>query len=112
MAAKFKLGDTLEHVGYSPDVPSSGRWSHSVQQERYFVVSILTEECSGGEQYHYNCRPILSRGEAFPQLVKYNEVEMRLSSAFEPSAADKAVEAAHRKTTQSAVYVPKTKTEE
>jgi len=58
---KYHIADKLCHVA-----------DHSL---RMFVVAVLTEECPGGTQYHYQCRTVTGDNHSH-QLTKFNEVEL------------------------------------
>ncbi len=63
---KFKIGQMVEHV--SKTHPSG---------EKLLVVGRLAEECYGGVQLHYQCRPCSDRGHFSDGIVRMSEIELK-----------------------------------
>jgi hypothetical protein len=69
---KFDIGQTVRHIASDAD-------------NSLFVVSVITETCPGGTQHTYACRGI-RRGITTMEIVRYNEVELRLATPEELEA--------------------------
>lgn len=73
---KFDIGQTVRHVAEDAN-------------RSLFIVSVISETCPGGTQHTYACRGVLRgvlRGGTTLELVRYNEVELRLATPEELEA--------------------------
>lgn len=74
---KFKIGDIVIHIGSSliqeeDKIDSIFRMG----QEKLLIVGRILDECPGGIQRHYDCRPIINKNPA-TKLVRFNEIELK-----------------------------------
>ena len=71
--SKFKVGDLLTSV---------------IVPNKLHVVSVIIEECPGGQQEHYYCRLYSSSGYMAHELIKVNAVEAKLFDEEEYEATN------------------------
>lgn len=82
---KFKIGDTVKHVGRDVRVDDPTRF------EMLFVAQRLIDQCPGGEQYFYTCRVLTEKGMG-SDYIRFNEIELvEFDQAAESDLMKKAV---------------------
>lgn len=72
---KFNIGDVVKVRGTV--APDGER-----ESIRYLVVERLVNECYGGKQANYKCRPIMANGRAISEYNHFVEVELEASEPF------------------------------
>jgi hypothetical protein len=79
MGSKFKVGDVVYTKNGIGECTTSARVGILALPKVVTIISVFTEECHGGIQFHY-----LARLEG--DLIKFNEVELLDQSEWDISA--------------------------
>jgi len=88
---KFKVGDwakTIGHAGITIN-DSPGSWRFGAVDIRYHIVERLYQECPGGVQRHYICRPNMIDGGIGREYIRMNEIELVAAEPFKEKAKEK-----------------------
>lgn len=79
MGFKFKVGDVLQAI-FTPktiEKDEEPSWVRAKEVFKLHVIERLYQECPGGIQRHYICRPITAKdGSPHIKYIQFNEIEV------------------------------------
>lgn len=76
---KWKVGDVVmpKFAIVQEDTNDDWRSLYKNEDMRLHIVERLYQECPGGVQRHYDCRPMSSKGIPHMKYIRFNEIELK-----------------------------------
>lgn len=84
---KFKIGDFVRIRGTLASDQVERTFGD--RETRFIVITRLADECMGGIQFWYECRPINRTGDCANKLIRLSEIEIEACKSFAEDEAER-----------------------